>query len=99
MLLLTSVQMMQEYYNATYVSLHVRVTNKPALHMYKDILGFEVTEIEKEYYNDKEDAYTMKKFFKEKGKDAKVIELKNEINFEEIKDCFEEVDENGEEKN
>jgi peptide alpha-N-acetyltransferase len=35
------VQMMREYYDAAYVSLHVRVTNKPALHMYKDILGFE----------------------------------------------------------
>jgi|LauGreDrversion4_2_1035121.scaffolds.fasta_scaffold3999367_1 hypothetical protein len=56
-----------------------------------------VTEIEKEYYNDKEDAYTMKKFFKEKGKDVKVIELKSDINFEDIKECFEEVDANGEE--
>ena len=33
--------MMKEYYDASYVSLHVRVSNKAAIHMYKDILGFE----------------------------------------------------------
>ena len=58
-----------------------------------------VTQIDKEYYNDKEDAYTMKRFFKEKTKDSKVIELKSEVIYDEIKDAFEEVDINGEEIN
>ena len=41
----------------------------------------------------------MKKFIKEKGKDVKIVELPSEINFECIRDCFEEVDINGEEIN
>jgi hypothetical protein len=93
--------MMQEYHNATFASLHVRVTNRAALQMYKDNLGFEILGIEKGYYADKEDAYKMKKFFhesdKEKEKD-KIIQLTSDINWDEIKDCFEEVDHNGEEK-
>lgn len=43
----------------------------------------------------------MKKFFKEADKEkekSKIIELTSEINFEDIKDAFEEVDINGEEK-
>ena len=33
--------MMVEYYDANFVSLHVRVSNRAALFMYKDQLGFE----------------------------------------------------------
>lgn len=32
---------MQEYHDGNFVSLHVRVSNRAALHMYKDVLGFE----------------------------------------------------------
>ena len=32
---------MQEYYGASFASLHVRVSNRAALSMYKDVLGFE----------------------------------------------------------
>ena len=43
----------------------------------------------------------MKKFFNEEDKEkekGKIIELKFGVNFEEIKDNFEDVDPNGEEK-
>ncbi|ESX00112.1 hypothetical protein KL918_004897 [Ogataea parapolymorpha] len=50
-----------ENYDAKYVSLHVRKSNRAALHLYKDTLKFEVLSIEKSYYQDKEDAYYMKK--------------------------------------
>lgn len=93
-----ALNMMQEYFDADLVSLHVRVSNRPALHLYKNTLGFEVMGIEKEYYADKEDAYKMKKYFKkEKKGNEKAIEITDDIKFEDIKDVFEEVDEKGEE--
>ena len=94
-----AINMMQEYFDADFVSLHVRVSNRPALHLYHKNLGFDVRGIEKEYYADKEDAYKMRKYFKKdkKPKDEVAIEIKDEIKFEEIKDVFEEVDINGEE--
>ena len=92
-----ALNMMQEYFDADYVSLHVRVSNRPALHLYHNNLGFDVRGIEKGYYADKEDAYKMRKYFKKDKKDKNEvsIEIKDEINYEEIK--FEEVDENGKE--
>ena len=94
-----AINMMQEYFEADYVSLHVRVSNRPALHLYHSNLGFEVRGVEKEYYADKEDAYKMRKYFKKdkKPKDEVNIEIKDEIKYDEIKDYFEEVDANGEE--
>ena len=94
-----AINMMQEYFEADYVSLHVRVSNRPALHLYHNNLGFEVSGVEKEYYYDKEDAYKMKKYLKKdkKPKDEVNIEIKDEIKYDEIKDYFEEVDANGEE--
>ena len=94
-----AINMMQEYFEADFVSLHVRVSNRPALHLYHKNLGFDVRGIEKEYYADKEDAYKMRKYFKKdkKPKDEVTIEIKDEIKYEDIKDVFEEVDINGEE--
>ena len=40
---------MKEIYSAAYVSLHVRKTNRAAIALYKDTLGFAVKEIDKEY--------------------------------------------------
>lgn len=40
---------MASVYKASYVSLHVRKSNKAAIGLYKDTLGFEVAEIEKKY--------------------------------------------------
>ncbi|KAJ1517362.1 N-terminal acetyltransferase A complex catalytic subunit ard1 [Coelomomyces lativittatus] len=50
---------MRDIYNAHYVSLHVRISNKAALKLYKDNLGFDVVNVEKKYYADGEDAYAM----------------------------------------
>ena len=94
-----ALNMMQEYFDADFVSLHVRVSNRPALHLYHNNLGFDVRGIEKGYYADKEDAYKMRKYFKKDKKDKKEvsIEIKDEIKYDDIKDVFEEVDENGKE--
>lgn len=51
---------MAESHAAQYVSLHVRMSNTAALHLYRDTLGFKVEKIEKGYYADGEDAYSMK---------------------------------------
>ena len=95
-----AINMLQEYFEADFVSLHVRVSNRPALILYHEKLGFEIRGIEKNYYNDAEDAYKMRKYFKQEKKDKNeiTIEIKDEIKYEDIKDIFEEVDENGKEK-
>jgi len=51
---------MAESYGAHYVSLHVRMSNVAALHLYRDTLGFKVDKIEAKYYADGEDAYSMR---------------------------------------
>jgi|SRR5690606_7771053 len=55
---------MRETYGAEYVSLHVRVSNKPALRLYRDTLQFTVEKIEDKYYADGENAYCMKRDLK-----------------------------------
>ena len=94
-----AINMMQEYFEADFVSLHVRVSNRPALHLYHNNLGFDVKAVEKEYYADKEDAYKMRKYFKKdkKPKDEVTLDIKDEIKYDDIKNVFEEVDINGEE--
>jgi len=52
---------MVECFNARYVSLHVRKSNRAALHLYSNTLKFEINEIEPKYYADGEDAYAMKR--------------------------------------
>ena len=54
---------MSGVYGAKYCSLHVRVTNRAALTLYKDVLRYEVTSVAEEYYADKEDAFDMKLWF------------------------------------
>lgn len=56
-----SLYAMCESFGAQYVSLHVRKSNRAALHLYRDSLQFENTSIEKSYYQDGEDAYAMRK--------------------------------------
>ncbi|XP_010795313.1 N-alpha-acetyltransferase 10 isoform X4 [Gymnodraco acuticeps] len=52
---------MIENFNAKYVSLHVRKSNRAALHLYSNTLKFQISEIEPKYYADGEDAYAMKR--------------------------------------
>ena len=54
---------MKTVYRAKFCSLHVRVTNRAAFTLYKEVLGYEICSVANEYYADKEDAYDMKLFF------------------------------------
>jgi peptide alpha-N-acetyltransferase len=63
---------MAETYGAHYVSLHVRVSNKAALHLYRDTLGFKVDKIEDKYYADGENAYSMRMDLSSMRLDAEV---------------------------
>ena len=40
---------MRDVFGAKYVSLHVRKSNRAAIGLYRDTLGFEVNEVEKGY--------------------------------------------------
>merc|ERR1712187_323174 len=60
-LMRASIAAMEECFKAEYVSLHVRYTNRAAFALYSQTLGFEINDIEKGYYADKEDAYDMRK--------------------------------------
>ncbi|CAK7274762.1 N-terminal acetyltransferase A complex catalytic subunit ard1 [Sporothrix epigloea] len=51
---------MVETFGAHYVSLHVRVSNRAAIHLYCDTLGFHNEKTESKYYADGEDAYSMR---------------------------------------
>eukprot|EP01090_Pellita_catalonica_P016776 TRINITY_DN4908_c0_g1_i2.p1 TRINITY_DN4908_c0_g1~~TRINITY_DN4908_c0_g1_i2.p1 ORF type:complete len:129 (-),score=39.46 TRINITY_DN4908_c0_g1_i2:38-424(-) len=52
---------MVEVYDARFVSLHVRRSNRAALNLYHGVLKFRMSEIEAGYYADGEDAFAMKK--------------------------------------
>merc|ERR1711993_6585 len=52
---------MVETFNAKYVSLHVRKSNRAALNLYKTALKFQISEIEPKYYADGKDAYAMRR--------------------------------------
>lgn len=58
-------QAMRDVFGAVYASLHVRVTNKAAFHLYTQTLGYKIRDTEAKYYADGEDAYDMKKVLKE----------------------------------
>lgn len=58
-LMVQSQEAMAVVYHAAYVSLHVRKSNRAALGLYRDTLGFTVNNIEHKYYADGEDAYAM----------------------------------------
>ncbi|KAF9482765.1 acyl-CoA N-acyltransferase [Pholiota conissans] len=63
-LMLLSQEAMLSIYKASYVSLHVRKSNKAAIALYRDTLGFEVAKVEKKYYGDGEDALSMQLLLK-----------------------------------
>nr|XP_031859511.1 uncharacterized protein CI109_004973 [Kwoniella shandongensis]KAA5526583.1 hypothetical protein CI109_004973 [Kwoniella shandongensis] len=59
-----SQEAMVAHYNASHITLHVRKSNRAAISLYRDTLGFEVHAMEKGYYADGEDAYGMRYLFK-----------------------------------
>jgi len=58
-LMILSQEAMASVYRASYVSLHVRKSNRAAMGLYRDTLGFTMKNVEKRYYADGEDAYAM----------------------------------------
>lgn len=74
---------MVECFDAKYVSLHVRKSNRAALNLYKNSLKFETVEIEPKYYADGEDAYSMRRDLSEFARKCKsrevVTEEKHEV--------------------
>lgn len=52
---------MVECFGAKYVSLHVRVSNRAALHLYGNTLHFKKEDVEAKYYADGEDAFAMRR--------------------------------------
>ncbi|KAJ7259671.1 acyl-CoA N-acyltransferase [Mycena rebaudengoi] len=59
-LMLLSQEAMSTIYKASFVSLHVRKSNIPAISLYRDSLGFSVASVEEKYYGDGEDALSMR---------------------------------------
>lgn len=52
---------MVDCFDAEYVSLHVRRSNRAAIGLYTTTLGFAIHDVEAKYYADAEDAYDMRK--------------------------------------
>lgn len=57
---------MHQVFDAEYVSLHVRESNRAAFHLYKETLQYQINDVEKGYYADGEDAYDMRCTFVKK---------------------------------
>jgi len=69
MLMQSSQRCMKEVFNASYVTLHVRESNKAAFHLYSQTLKYEKHATEKGYYADGEDAFNMRCYFHNNGND------------------------------
>jgi peptide alpha-N-acetyltransferase len=52
---------MAQVFGARYASLHVRVGNRAAFHLYSKTLGYDIKGVEDKYYADGEDAFDMRK--------------------------------------
>ena len=59
---------MDEVFQSPFVSLHVRISNKAAIHLYKNILEYDIHDVEEQYYADGENAYDMRKYFRKNSK-------------------------------
>ena len=69
---------MKTVYGASYCSLHVRMSNVAALGMYRDVLKYEIIDVENEYYADKEDAYDMVLFYEQSCRTTVIAQKKKE---------------------
>ena len=66
---------MIKIFDSQYLSLHVRVSNRAAIGLYRDVLGFRIVKTEYGYYADGEDAYDMKMDFRILKKSNKLGEI------------------------
>ena len=62
---------MADVFDAEYVSLHVRKSNRAAFHLYSVTLKYVVNDVEKGYYADGEDAYDMRCYFNREEKNER----------------------------
>ena len=74
---------MADVFDAEYVSLHVRKSNRAAFHLYNVTLKYVINDVEKGYYADGEDAYDMRCYFKNHPDEKKTEE--EEVPTEEMK--------------
>jgi len=90
MLMKRSQREMADVFDAEYVSLHVRKSNRAAFHLYSVTLVYEVNDVEKGYYADGEDAYDMRCYFKkdttqnQENKNDVVEKKRNEVDDEKV---------------
>ena len=70
---------LEECYGARDVSLHVRVSNVAALHLYRDVLQYEEIGVEEKYYADGEDAYNMRLTFGARADDGLASETREKL--------------------
>jgi len=95
MLMRRSQREMADVFDAEYVSLHVRKSNRAAFHLYSVTLAYEVNDVEKGYYADGEDAYDMRCYFKKDNQENnKNIEKKTKTTNEVEEDVEEKKDNN-----
>lgn len=64
-LMLATHRAMREVFGAQHASLHVRVSNRAALRLYCGTLGYRVQDVEHAYYANGEDAYEMRRWFRD----------------------------------
>lgn len=65
---------MADVFDAEYVSLHVRKSNRAAFHLYNVTLQYVINDVEKGYYADGEDAYDMRCYFKNAENDQPAMD-------------------------
>ena len=70
---------MKTTFKAHYVSLHVRKSNRAALHLYSSTLGYKIKDLEKGYYADGEDAYDMQCNFIENSQEETMENNSNSV--------------------
>ncbi|KAL4064729.1 acyl-CoA N-acyltransferase [Scleroderma yunnanense] len=59
-LMTLSKESMMDTYPLQYIQLHVRISNRAALSLYRDALGYTVHSVDYRYYADGEDAFSMR---------------------------------------
>ena len=65
---------MKNVYGCDSCTLRVRVTNRAAYTLYKEVLGYTIRDVDKSYYADGEDAYDMQLKFNNENEESKASE-------------------------
>merc|ERR1712166_1098848 len=73
-LMRASHRQMKKVYGCDSCTLRVRITNRAAYTLYKDVLGYTIRDVDKSYYADGEDAYDMQLKFTDNEEESKTGE-------------------------